>query len=472
MGEKREKKMTKLVIYLKNQKNNIISAFLIAVILLGTVPITDIEILGVVPTFYRVCIPLLAVYFLYRHVTAQRSVWKNKIKLYKIFVLFVAFWIAYGIVQILVCSYVDLKLGLQELVSILLGAISALCIIECIFVYEGLTVIINSARAVVIAVTIVGIFEMATCNHFKTSMLCSDIYLNAYFDSYGFIPADGKVSAMATAIFYNVNDFSAWLGVFSALFYPRREQNVLTKILFICELSVMALFALVNDAWICLIAMCIGGIVYLVFVRARVITCFTVFLWGAALKLFVVQAFIHTIEFIYITFFPNKRIPQPIAILIQDGTSQISEAVEGQIVGMETGRGSLSLRFNTYGTAIKETVSSSFGLGFGPGSFSNYFAGLNSSSVLINPHSFWIEILFQYGAVILICFLAILVYMFIRLFRIWRKVPCGIVAQILAMDVILVLISFAPSSFLGYAYWWIPIGVTLGIVVKEEAEYR
>ena len=113
--------MTKLVIYLKNQKNNIISAFLIAVILLGTVPITDIEILGVVPTFYRVCIPLLAVYFLYRHVTAQRSVWKNKIKLYKIFVLFVAFWIAYGIVQILVCSYVDLKLGLQELVSILLG---------------------------------------------------------------------------------------------------------------------------------------------------------------------------------------------------------------------------------------------------------------------------------------------------------------------------------------------------------------
>ena len=199
--------MTKLVIYLKNRKNNIISAFLIAVILLGTVPITDIEILGVVPTFYRVCIPLLAVYFLYRHVTAQRSVWKNKIKLYKIFVLFVAFWIAYGIVQILVCSYVDLKLGLQELVSILLGAISALCIIECIFVYEGLTVIINSARAVVIAVTIVGIFEMATCNHFKTSMLCSDIYLNAYFDSYGFIPADGKVSAMATAIFYNVNDF-------------------------------------------------------------------------------------------------------------------------------------------------------------------------------------------------------------------------------------------------------------------------
>ena len=55
------------------------------------------------------------------------------------------------------------------------------------FVYKGLSVIINSVRVVMIVVTIIGIFEMVTCNHFKTSMLCSDIYLNAYFDSYGFI---------------------------------------------------------------------------------------------------------------------------------------------------------------------------------------------------------------------------------------------------------------------------------------------
>ena len=60
----------------------------------------------------------------------------------------------------------------------------------------------------------------------------------------------------------------------------------------------------------------------------------------------------------------------------------------------------MSLRFNTYGTAIKETFSSSFGLGFGPGSFSNYFGALNSTNLLLNPHSLWIEIFFQYGIIV------------------------------------------------------------------------
>ena len=75
--------MTKLVNCLKNQENNIIIALLLVAILLGTVPITDIKILGVVPTFYRVGIPLLAVYFCYRHATTQESIWKNKVKIYK-----------------------------------------------------------------------------------------------------------------------------------------------------------------------------------------------------------------------------------------------------------------------------------------------------------------------------------------------------------------------------------------------------
>lgn len=468
MGKKQEAGMNRFINYLVHQKNSIIVAFLIVVILLGTIPIVDIKILGVVPTFYRVFIPLLALYFFCKDFRFMRkNLWNSKLKIYKILIFFVIFWLVYGVGQIFICSYVEIKVGVQELVGILLGAISALCIVECILVYGGFRVIINSVRAVVVIVTIIGILEMITCKHLDTSMLCSDSYLKAYIDSYGFLPSDGKISAMATGIFYNVNDFSAWLGVFSSLFFPKRTQKNWVKIAFFVELSIIALIALVNDAWICLIAMCIGGIVYLVLVRARMITCLATILWAGLMKLFVVQAFFHTVGFVYSTFFPKKQVPQPIAKLIQDGTSQVTEAIEGQIAGMETGRGSLSLRFNTYGTALKETFSSSFGLGFGPGSFSNYFGALNSTNVLLNPHSWWIEILFQYGIVVLIGFLAVLVYAFILLLKCWKQTQSATYAMILAMDVILVLISFAPSSFIGYSYLWIPIGLTFGVVMKE-----
>lgn len=454
---------------LVKQKNNIVSTFLIVVSLLGTVPIVDIKILGVVPTFYRVFIPLFALYFFCKDFSFIRKIiWKNDLKIYKAFIFFIIFWLVYGGIQIFVCPYVDLKTGLQELINILLGCLSALCIIEAILVYGGLRIVINSARAVVVAVTIIGVIEMITCLHLDTSQFSSDIYLSAYIDSYGSLPTDGKISAMATGIFYNVNDFSACLGVFSVLFFPKRTQKVWVKILFICELSVMVLIALVNDAWICLIAMCIGGIVYLILVKARIITCLAAILWAGVLKLFVVQAFFHSVEFVYLTFFPDKRIPRPIENLIQGGTSQVAEAIEGQIAGMETGRGSLSLRFNTYGTAIKETFSSSFGLGFGPGSFSNYFGALNSTNLLLNPHSLWIEIFFQYGIIVLLGFLAVLVYAFILLLKCWRQTQSATYAMILAMDVILVFISFAPSSFIGYSYLWIPIGLTIGVVMKEK----
>lgn len=458
----------KLANYLTNKKNSMISASLIVIILLGSVPIINIKIMGVVPTFYRVCIPVFTLYFLYKnfHFIGE-SIRKNKLTFYKISSLFAVFWLIYGGIQILVCPYVDLKTGLQELVNILLGFFSVLCIIQCVLMDGGMRAIINSARAVIAAITVIGIFEMITCIHLGTSQFCSDTYLDVYMETYGFLPADGKVSAMATGIFYNVNDFSAWLGVFSVLFFPRKQYKLWIKVLFFSELSAIVLIALVNDAWICLVAMCVGGIAYLIFIRAKLLVCLVTFLWIGAMKLFSVQIFFHAVGYIYWILFPNKKLPRPIENLIRDGTSQVAEAVEGQIAGMKTGRGSLSLRFNTYGTAIKDTFSSSFGLGFGPGSFSNYFGALNSSNVLLNPHSLWIEILFQYGILVLIGFLAVLVYAFLLLLKCWKYTQSATYAMILAMDIILVLISFAPSSFIGYSYLWVPIGLTLGVVMKE-----
>ena len=133
-----------------------------------------------------------------------------------------------------------------------------------------------------------------------------------------------------------------------------------------------------------------------------------------------------------------------------------------QVERMDEGIGSLAYRLNTYKITIIETFVTSKGIGFGPGSFSNYFSRFTESeSMMSNPHCFWLEILAEYGVLILLMFATALVLIMASLMANYMKTKKTQFAAITASGVSLVIASVAPSTYLKYTYYWIPIALAI-----------
>ena len=109
-----------------------------------------------------------------------------------------------------------------------------------------------------------------------------------------------------------------------------------------------------------------------------------------------------------------------------------------------------------------------FGLGYGPGNFEAYLNGLKESTDLLsNPHSLWVEILVQYGVFIFVAYLMFLLYIYIKLIKIYLQNKSETVLAVILMDTAFVFAVFSPSSFLEYPYQWIIIGISILIIVEH-----
>lgn len=442
----------------KSDKVKIIAFIFIFIAIFGNIAIADIHILGVVPTYYRVLTPILFLYIFWRskHYNKANFFQENSM-IVRLFFSLLLFWILYGVITLFISPWSSFSDGAREILTLILAVMNVYIIVY--FMKEDCTDVIILAIKISIAILlIIGIFEVFTGKHLGVSRWNDPDFIKQMEGFYedGEIPKE--VRYVATGIFYNPNDYCAFLSIFSPVFLLSKNRELKRIVGNYIMLFLVFLVLLVDDAWICVVSLLLGLGAYLVMTKAHLIK------WIMVATIFITARFsggalIAVISECLYKLSHNDIFNHKVMV------SEVETAVLTQLDNMSQNQGSLFLRINTYLESIREMFLQSKGLGLGAGSFGNYFDSIaEKKGMMSNPHSLWVEILVQYGAIVFLIFIVALVIIFSRLVVKALKEKNETYMLVIAMGVSFIFASFAPSSYLTNSYYWIPIGMALGII--------
>jgi len=450
----------------------IISAMLVLTMLFGNNTIMDIRILGIVPTFYRVLIPTLFVIMAWYNFKQDVRIVLTKeaeYKAVKLFFLVMVIWIVYGTVGMFVSPWSVFSEAAKELLALGLGLLSMYAIVS-LCRYGQLDVLVEVLKLAVLVSVALGIFEVFSAWHLPTSMYEDPAYWEVVKEYIPLKERDNPRFYSATGFFYNPNDYCTFNAIFAPLFLGFKPDTKLgKKILNYVAFSSVILMLFVNDAFICFVAMLIGVVFFLLITKASIkkwgIVAFLIaFLryWGNGL----LRLFFH-----FLTLFIRG---EELRLAIRKQTeeqvkvSALEDALGNQLANMQQETGSLFLRLNTYTESLMATISPGMGLGLGPGSFTAYFGeSVIEKKMMANPHALWIEILVQYGVIIFLLFVGVLLYLFVKLFQKYLQTRDMRIAMILSIGVCFIFGCCAPSRYLGTTYYWLIFGLALGLLVTD-----
>lgn len=418
----------------QNKIKSIIAFLFPAIVIFGNYSFGEVRIFGLVLTIGRVCIPLICLYLLADDLRNKEKIIPAPRSREGSLLIMLAVWVVYAAITIVLMPYADFHDGMLEMIALVLGAMIVVNMV--ILCREGNWYNIMAGLKVVLLITLViGAYEIVTGNHLSTSRFCDPEFVRFNKELFG-DEADTFRWYVATSIFYNENDYSAMVAVFAPMLVCGQRPGkrwVWGLDLFIVCLCFAILYF--NNAFICFIAFILGLIITVLFgfnnIKDRLIV-----IGSIAVSRVVV-------------YFLEK------ALKLRLGWSA---TILAQIDNSLNGTGSMVHRINTYKLTLTETFLTSKGVGFGAGSFTKYFGQfVESHDIMSNPHCFWFEILSEYGVVILLMFAGVLLFIMSGLiikFRQSKDVRC---IAIVASGVSLIFASVAPSSFLKYAYYWVPI---------------
>ena len=338
-------------------------------------------------------------------------------------------WIVYGLILLVSSPYSVQHSGLIELLSILNGFFLFMSI-NALGIKEGYVHLIDKIVIWVVNILLfVALFEIVTGKH-----LAASSFNNSASSAYGYANIH-----MATGFSYNINDFSAMLScLFPVVFIA---DNTKKKWITLAGIVVVNL---INDATTCNLAIIVSvGFLYIINsnVGSRWRLIRRMLVWIALLLICIFLVYGQSYLF-------NR--------------SGILGALSRQIFYARRGSGSLYARLTIYKDAIIAWINSGM-LGMGPSSFSNYFSQKVSLSGLVNPHSLALEILFQYGIIIFAWYAILLFKMFSGAYRIYKRKDVQENKKKYSMVMMIIIVyaiaSFAPSTFLGYAYQWLLVAM-------------
>ena len=421
----------------------IISAVLLPFILVcGTRSYLKISIAGIFLTPFRVFVPLIALLFFadnYREISCRlKQLAKGKITDRYLFYFYcvLSFWIVWGLLSIVISRYSVPSDGLKEILALSLAGFTVfnvvvLCRRGC---WEWL---ITGLKLAVVLSIMLGVYEILTGTHLSTSRYSDPAFLESVYGLTGAAATNSRWYA-ATGFFYNENDYMAFLVILSPLFAADiQEKSVIKKILGCLFLGAVFFIIYINDAFICLIASLICIVCYLIFSRPDKLS---LLLTAASLI--------------------AARI---IASFVSDNL--LEAAVFDQIDNLEGGYGSMYYRFHTYIVTMRETLTTTKGLGFGAGSFTNYFHPMaETEHILSSPHCFWLEIFSQYGIIVFSIFVIFLIAIYVKLLKDIIKIDREKTSLVLGMGTALVFASIAPSGFLEHTYYWVAIALAVYLI--------
>lgn len=406
---------------------------LILAMLIPNVKFFSISFLGITFSFYRLAIPCIACYCLYK-----KRCCKIGLQEYAWLLLFVL-WIMYGIIQMAIIPTLDLRGSVKELLELLLGGLSIYACVALCNNSGDLKFVISIIRIILSFCIVLGIIEIFTGWHLETSCFNDKRYIQNVLKSTG----SYINTHFATGFQYGVNDYCAFITFFSPVYLVKsKKYNVILNGVF---LVLALLLCLRNDAIICALGLIIGIVFYLWSIKAYVKKNILVFATSFCLLaiLYYIAGSVYSIHL-------KKTLE----------ISSIKDVILAQIKNMHHATGSLYARLKIYIDSLKSLEFTSF-MGLGPNGFSDYFIRHPSDSGLINPHNFWLEILTQYGIGVFICYVGLLIAMFHKLYIYYKTTSNGNAIIICTIFIIYVIVSIAPSSFLGYSYQWLAVAMAL-----------
>lgn len=426
--------------YEKKQEKaySIISLLLPAIVIFGHYKFVDIRVLGVPLNFVRVLIPSL-----FLILTIKRVKNKNKQDEYghnEITILCIlAIWIAYGLFTLFKMPYADPHFGLLEISSLVLG-IMIISILMILCKHDNWDYIVLGIKVCIVITIIIAVYEIVTARHLSISRYSDPSFISEVKKFYGNNMHMLK-RHVATTVFYNENDYSAFLAIVTPFLIATEKENSKAKWYFNLIVFCFAFAVLYfNNAFICFVAFALGLIVVLTFgyntmyKRAEII--------GA---LIITRVLVHFLE-------------KAAGLDLSMGNTLYAQLGNN-------GVGSMARRLYTYKIVFRETFITSKGLGFGAGSFTNYFGRVGQKgTILLDPHCFWLEILSKYGIVIFILFTGVLMRIMILLIRrcvILNDARC---IPVIASGLSMIVASVAPSSFINFGYYWIPIAMAVFLI--------
>ncbi len=444
---------------------------LICVFLGNWIKLDNVKIMGAVVTLYRVGIPIITLYYVGKRIKEKKFFDYLKQPLHVVFLAIMLFWIVYGSVLIMFSSYVELRRGLQELLSLVLGMLLVYCVTEVCHNQECTTFFINTLKTFVIILCVMGIIECILGTHLPDTRYGQAMSVKR-LPYIIYLALTEKKIYPATTTFFGANDFSTMLTIFFPLFFinkstKRKKSSLLLIILIVYLVSL-------NDANICILAMGIVAIFWVLVQRISVsstsvlLAIVIVEQWA---KKWISDVFIFIKRFIY-GLLPdnigNEQVLNSIKDITTnavDSTINMGDVLNAQLLSAENQSGSLYMRLMITIDALEMSKATYF-LGAGPGSFTNYLKENGARSKIVNPHNWWLEILSQYGIIIFFLYVGILGYLFWGNFKNYLKSKDFMFLKYICVLIAYVISSISPSSFLGYSYQWIV--PALGIIIIEQ----
>lgn len=415
---------------IRQKTDSILVTALVLSVFFGASITLGFKVLGIVVTVFRLAIPLLFATFVYRAYSKKRLRFES---LEKPFLALIVVWFVYAVFLMVFRGYLTDKDAIRELLQLILQFFIAICVLIAIKVEGMEEKILFVCKLSIIALTLLGMFEILTGFHLPTS---------SYYNVSALADSTSNPPSVATGIFFNENDYCACLALFSPLFFPSVGKKLSVNMLNLLELSLLEFILLKDDAIICLFGIFLGLVIY-----SLVATVKYRWLIAGAIYAFVLEKLIMT--------FSIKR---------ASGKGLGSEVKE-QFSGVNTQTGSAYVRMHTYIKEFTHSISDAKGLGFGPYGVNKFLVPFDHDYVLSNPHSLWLELIDNYGVLIFIFFVTICILSFGVL------IVCGekkdpIRTVLIPMDLIFVIVGFASSNYIGIAYWWILIAMSVGYASK------
>lgn len=427
-----------------NITNRIIALLIPVVVLLGNFSIGGARVAGVVITYYRLFIPVFfIVVLLLDFQEASGSLGRNTLaeqKMTKALLGVTFIWLVYGVTTIFLFPYATMHEGLQELLALVLGVMTAVIII--IVCADGASDYVVAGIKIALAITLlIGLYELLTANHLSTARVSDPEFIRRNQEIFG-AEAENLKFYVAMSVCNNENDYSALIAVLSPFYFLRTGKSRVLRVLDILALCLALIILYQNNAFICFVAFILGIVIALVVALKT---------WNE--RIGITAALVLT------------RIALALGIIrFGDGAASMSATLLAQLENDNLGMGSMYYRINTYRVTLIETFRTSKGLGFGAGSFTNYFSQLaDSEKIMINPHCFWFEILSEYGVLIFGLFALFLIILMLEVIRKMFKAESQLPAVVGASGFALIIASVAPSSYLKTGYYWIPVALAVFI---------
>lgn len=375
-------------------------------------------------TLFRVAIPVLFIVFF---LDAHNNKFKFK-SFEKQFVFFLVLWVAYAFFLLWYRALYKDAGALKELMQLILDFFVAISIIFISKKDETYHIIFKICRISVLFLIVISIIEIFTGIHLSTSAYYNPLLLHI---------GDSSNPQKATGIFFNENDLSVCLTLFTPLFFPLKNKGYKINVFYIIILSVIEFILLKNDSMICFFSLLVGFVLYAIFYGIK-------YKW-----IFVSLTYFYLLE--KLIFFLS---------ISRSTKGGLSASVEEQFSIINNQTGSAYIRLNTYIIEFIGSIKISKAIGLGPYGINYFLEQFDPRYVLKNPHSVWLEVLGNYGIFIFLIFTSICIISFVTIVLSGEKRNHSR-AIIISMDVMLILLGFVSSNYIGIAYWWIVIAISI-----------